>query len=235
MEATNYYDPPNLTFPFGTYICVVDIDRGTGEVKVRRFVAVDDCGNIINPMIVQGQIHGGLTQGLGPALYEEMTYDEDGNNQAGSFMDYLVPTAVETPAWETGHTITPSPHHPLGAKGGGGVGYGGGAAGDRECGGGRAGAPGRDAYGDSDAAGSGVGGVAGEGGWRNRGIGLQLGYDSFRTLLVAVVGGGFGQGFATPRALLAVRWRSDAAPTGRGKRHQARNDHDSGFEHTHAE
>ena len=117
MEATNYYDPPNLTFPFGTYICVVDIDRGTGEVKVRRFVAVDDCGNIINPMIVQGQIHGGLTQGLGPALYEEMTYDEDGNNQAGSFMDYLVPTAVETPAWETGHTITPSPHHPLGAKG----------------------------------------------------------------------------------------------------------------------
>ena len=117
MEATNYYDPPNLTFPFGTYICVVDIDRGTGEVSVRRFVAVDDCGNIINPMIVQGQIHGGLTQGLGPALYEEMTYDEDGNNMAGSFMDYLVPTAVETPAWETGHTITPSPHHPLGAKG----------------------------------------------------------------------------------------------------------------------
>ena len=94
MEATNYYDPPNLTFPFGTYICVVDIDRGTGEVSVRRFVAVDDCGNIINPMIVQGQIHGGLTQGLGPALYEEMTYDEDGNNLAGSFMDYLVPTAV---------------------------------------------------------------------------------------------------------------------------------------------
>ena len=117
MEATNYYDPPNLTFPFGTYICVVDIDRGTGEVSVRRFVAVDDCGNIINPMIVQGQIHGGLTQGLGPALYEEMTYDEDGNNLAGSFMDYLVPTAVETPAWETGHTVTPSPHHPLGAKG----------------------------------------------------------------------------------------------------------------------
>ena len=117
LEATNYYDPPNLTFPFGTYICVVDIDRGTGEVTVRRFVAVDDCGNIINPMIVQGQIHGGLTQGIGPALYEEIPYDEDGNNLAGSFMDYLVPTAVETPAWETGHTVTPSPHHPLGAKG----------------------------------------------------------------------------------------------------------------------
>ena len=117
MEATNYYDPPNLTFPFGTYICVVDIDRGTGEVTVRRFVAVDDCGNIINPMIVQGQIHGGLTQGIGPALFEEIPYDEDGNNLAGSFMDYLVPTSMETPAWETGHTITPSPHHPLGAKG----------------------------------------------------------------------------------------------------------------------
>ncbi|MYC87704.1 MAG: molybdopterin-dependent oxidoreductase, partial [Gemmatimonadales bacterium] len=74
-------------------------------------------GNIINPMIVQGQIHGGLTQGIGPALFEEIPYDEDGNNLAGSFMDYLVPTSMETPAWETGHTITPSPHHPLGAKG----------------------------------------------------------------------------------------------------------------------
>ena len=84
---------------------------------MRRFVAVDDCGNIINPMIVQGQIHGGLTQGLGPTLYEEIPYDEDGNNLAGSFLDYLVPTAVETPAWETGHTVTPSPHHRLGAKG----------------------------------------------------------------------------------------------------------------------
>ena len=117
LEAVHYYDPPNLTFPFGTYICVVDIDRGTGEVEVRRFVAVDDCGNIINPMVVQGQVHGGLTQGLAPALFEEITYDEDGNNLAGSFMDYLVPTAVETPHWETDHTVTPSPHHPLGAKG----------------------------------------------------------------------------------------------------------------------
>ena len=117
LEATNYYDPPNLTFPFGTYICVVDIDRGTGEVTVRRFVAVDDCGNIINPMIVEGQIHGGLTQGIGPALFEEIPYDENGNNLAGSFMDYLVPTSMETPAWETAHTVTPSPHHPLGAKG----------------------------------------------------------------------------------------------------------------------
>jgi carbon-monoxide dehydrogenase large subunit len=117
LEAVAYYDPPNLTFPFGSYICVVDIDKGTGEVKIRRFVAVDDCGNIINPMIVEGQIHGGLTMGLAPALYEEITYDEHGNMLGGSFMDYLLPTAVETPRWETDKTVTPSPHHPLGAKG----------------------------------------------------------------------------------------------------------------------
>jgi carbon-monoxide dehydrogenase large subunit len=117
LEAVDYYDPPNFTYPFGSYICVVDIDKGTGQVKIRRFVAVDDCGNIINPMIVDGQIHGGLTMGLAPALYEEIPYDENGNNLAGTFMDYLLPTAVETPAWETGKTITPSPHHPLGAKG----------------------------------------------------------------------------------------------------------------------
>ena len=117
LEAVNYYDPPNLTFPFGSYICVVDIDRGTGMVKIRRFVAVDDCGNIINPMIVDGQIHGGLTMGMAPALLEEISYDENGNNQAGSFMDYLVPTAVESPSWETFKTVTPCPHHPLGAKG----------------------------------------------------------------------------------------------------------------------
>ncbi|HWE24337.1 MAG TPA: molybdopterin cofactor-binding domain-containing protein, partial [Myxococcales bacterium] len=117
LEAVSYYDPPNLTFPFGSYIAVVDIDRGTGAVKVRRFVAVDDCGNIINPMIVDGQIHGGLAMGLAPALYEEISYDENGNVQGGSFMDYLLPTAMETPNWETDKTVTPSPHHPFGAKG----------------------------------------------------------------------------------------------------------------------
>jgi len=117
LEATDYYDPPNMTFPFGSYICVVDVDKGTGEVKIRRFVAVDDCGNIINPMVVEGQIHGGLTQGLAPALFEEIVYDEYGQNLTGTLADYLVPTAVESPRWETGHTITPSPHHPLGAKG----------------------------------------------------------------------------------------------------------------------
>jgi aerobic carbon-monoxide dehydrogenase large subunit len=117
LEAVDYYDPPNMTFPFGSYICVVDIDKDTGQVKVRRFVAVDDCGTIINPMIVDGQIHGGLTMGFAPALLEEIQYDEDGNIHGGTFMDYLVPTAVETPRWETAKTVTPSPHHPIGAKG----------------------------------------------------------------------------------------------------------------------
>ena len=117
LEAVDYYDPPNLTFPFGAYICVVDIDRGTGAVKIRRFLAVDDCGNIINPMIVDGQIHGGLTMGMAPALMEAITYDEQGNIQQGTFMDYLLPTAMETPVWETDKTTTPSPHHPFGAKG----------------------------------------------------------------------------------------------------------------------
>ena len=117
FEATHYYDPPNLTFPSGAYICVVDINKETGEVKIRRFVAIDDCGNIINPMIVQGQVHGGLTQGMAPAMYEALEYDEEGNILNGTFMDYLVPTAVESPKWETGHTVTPSPHHPIGAKG----------------------------------------------------------------------------------------------------------------------
>ncbi len=117
FEATHYYDPPNLTFPSGAYICVVDVDPETCDIKVRRFVAIDDCGNIINPMIVQGQVHGGLTQGIAPAMYEELIYDEAGNILNGTFMDYLVPTAVESPNWETGHTVTPAPHHPIGAKG----------------------------------------------------------------------------------------------------------------------
>ncbi len=117
LEAVDYYDPPNMTFPFGSYICVVDIDRGTGEAKVRRFIAVDDCGNIINPLIVDGQIQGALTMGFGTSFLEEIKYDEDGNVYGGNFMDYLIPTAVETPKWETDKTITPSPHHPLGLKG----------------------------------------------------------------------------------------------------------------------
>jgi carbon-monoxide dehydrogenase large subunit len=117
FEAVHYYNPPNLTYPFGSYICVVDIDRGTGQVKIRRFVAVDDCGTRINPMIVEGQIHGGLTMGFAPSMMEEMQYDENGNLYGGTFMDYMVPTAVESPKWEVGETVTPSPHHPIGAKG----------------------------------------------------------------------------------------------------------------------
>ncbi len=117
LESEAYYDPPNMTFPFGSYIAVVDVDKETGQVKTRRFVAVDDCGTIINPMIVEGQIHGGLTMGFAPAMLEEISYDPDGNNRASSFLEYLLPTAVETPKWETGKTTTPSPHHPLGAKG----------------------------------------------------------------------------------------------------------------------
>jgi aerobic carbon-monoxide dehydrogenase large subunit len=117
LDAEVTYDPPNLTFPFGAYICVVDVDPGTGHVKVRRFIAVDDCGTRINPMIIEGQVHGGLTDGVGMALMEFIDFDEDGNNLGGSFMDYLIPTAMEVPDWETGHTVTPSPHHPIGAKG----------------------------------------------------------------------------------------------------------------------
>ncbi|SEH02330.1 carbon-monoxide dehydrogenase large subunit [Nonomuraea solani] len=117
LDAVTVYNPPNLTYPFGAYICVVDVDPGTGQVKVRRFVAVDDCGVRINPMIVEGQIHGGLADGVGMALMQVMAFDEDGNHLGASFMDYLLPTAVECPSWELGETVTPSPTHPIGAKG----------------------------------------------------------------------------------------------------------------------
>src|SRR5467141_5054655 len=117
LEGVTYYDPPNMTYPFGTYLVVVDIDCGTGQVKVRRVVAVDDCGVRINPMVVEGQIHGGLTEGFGIAFMELITFDADGNCIGSNFMDYLLPTAWETPRFELGETVTPSPHHPLGAKG----------------------------------------------------------------------------------------------------------------------
>jgi carbon-monoxide dehydrogenase large subunit len=117
LEGVHYYDPPNMTYPFGTYAVVVDVDKGTGQVKVRRMVAVDDCGVRINPMIVEGQIHGGLTEGFGIAFMELITFDSDGNCIGSNFMDYLLPTAWETPKFELGETTTPSPHHPLGAKG----------------------------------------------------------------------------------------------------------------------
>src|ERR1700674_4732390 len=117
LEGVTYYDPPNMTFPFGTYLVVVDIDKGTGQVKVRRVVAVDDCGVRINPMIVEGQIHGGLTEGFGIAFMELITFDEEGNCIGSNFTDYLLPTSWETPKFEMGETVTPSPHHPIGAKG----------------------------------------------------------------------------------------------------------------------
>ncbi|MFT0546771.1 aerobic carbon-monoxide dehydrogenase large subunit [Allopusillimonas ginsengisoli] len=117
LEAVDYYDPPNFTFPFGAYLCVVDINRYSGETKVRRFYALDDCGTRINPMIIEGQVHGGLTEGYAVAMGQEMPYDEAGNLLGATLMDYFIPTSVETPKWETDFTVTPSPHHPLGAKG----------------------------------------------------------------------------------------------------------------------
>jgi aerobic carbon-monoxide dehydrogenase large subunit len=117
LEGVTYYDPPNMTFPFGSYVVAVDVDTETGEWKVRRLVAVDDCGVRINPMIVEGQIHGGLTEGFGTAATQLITFDEDGNCIGSSFTDYLLPTAWETPRFETYETVTPSPHHPIGAKG----------------------------------------------------------------------------------------------------------------------
>ena len=117
LDATEYYDPPNMTFPFGAYACVVDIDRYTGETKVRRFYALDDCGTRINPMIIEGQIHGGLTEAFAVAMGQQLPFDENGNHLGNSLLDYFLPTAVETPRWETDFTVTPSPHHPIGAKG----------------------------------------------------------------------------------------------------------------------
>ncbi|WP_421980631.1 aerobic carbon-monoxide dehydrogenase large subunit [Roseibium sp.] len=117
LEAVSYYDPPNMTYPFGAYFCVMDIDVDTGVAATRRFYALDDCGTRINPMIIEGQVHGGLTEAFAIAMGQEIRYDETGNVLGASFMDFFIPTAVETPHWETDHTVTPSPHHPIGAKG----------------------------------------------------------------------------------------------------------------------
>ncbi|MEP2725091.1 aerobic carbon-monoxide dehydrogenase large subunit [Roseibium sp.] len=117
LEAVSYYDPPNMTYPFGAYFCVMDIDVDTGVATTRRFYALDDCGTRINPMIIEGQVHGGLTEAFAIAMGQEISYDEMGNVMGASFMDFFLPTAVETPHWETDHTVTPSPHHPIGAKG----------------------------------------------------------------------------------------------------------------------
>ena len=117
LEAVSYYDPPNMTYPFGAYICVMDIDVDTGVSDIRKFYALDDCGTRINPMIIEGQVHGGLTEALAIAMAQEIAYDDLGNIKTGSLMDFFIPTAYETPNYITDFTETPSPHHPIGAKG----------------------------------------------------------------------------------------------------------------------
>ncbi len=117
LEGVTYYDPPNMTYPFGSYIVVVEVDPGDGTWKVLDIVAVDDCGVRINPMIVEGQITGGLTEGFAKANMQWITFDPDGNCIGSTLMDYLIPTAWETPKFRLGGMVTPSPHHPIGAKG----------------------------------------------------------------------------------------------------------------------
>ena len=117
LEATSFYDPPNFVFPYGAHLAVVEVDPETGDVRLKRYVAVDDCGPQINPMIVEGQVHGGIVQGIGQALWEEAVYDEDGQLVTGTMLDYALPRADRLPDIEVHSTVTPSPHHPLGVKG----------------------------------------------------------------------------------------------------------------------
>ncbi|HJZ46786.1 MAG TPA: xanthine dehydrogenase family protein molybdopterin-binding subunit [Roseiflexaceae bacterium] len=117
LDETTYYDPPNCTFPFGTHIAVVEVDKDTGAVTLKRYIAVDDVGNPINPLIIDGQLHGGIAQGIAQALYENGVYDENGQLLSGTLMDYALPTASMVPAYETDRTVTPSPVNPMGVKG----------------------------------------------------------------------------------------------------------------------
>lgn len=117
LEATSFYDPPNFVYPFGAHVAVVEVDAETGRVDLKRYVAVDDCGPQINPVIVEGQVHGGVVQGIGQALWEEAVYDESGQLLTGSLADYAIPRADLLPDLEVLSTVTPSPHHPLGVKG----------------------------------------------------------------------------------------------------------------------
>ena len=119
LEFTSFYDPANFTFPYGAHIAVVDVDVETGVVKLKRYIACDDVGNVVNPMIVDGQVHGGVTHGIGQALMEGAIYDDEGQLVNGSYMDYAMPRADDLPSFETGRTVTPCPHNPLGAKGAG--------------------------------------------------------------------------------------------------------------------
>jgi carbon-monoxide dehydrogenase large subunit len=117
LSATSFFEPKNFTFPFGTHIAVVEIDRETGEIAFQRYIAVDDCGKVINPMLVHGQVHGGIVQSLGQALFEEVVYDEQGQLVSGTLMDYAVPKAAQVPWFELDRTETPSPVNPMGVKG----------------------------------------------------------------------------------------------------------------------
>ena len=117
LVATYFWEPPNFTFPFGAHIVITEVDRETGAIQIKRYVAVDDCGKIINPLIVDGQVHGGVVQGLGQALWEQAVYDDNGQLITGEFMDYAMPKASNIPWIETSHTETPSPVNPLGVKG----------------------------------------------------------------------------------------------------------------------
>ncbi len=117
LEANVSYDPPNFSWPFGTHMCVVEVDTETGSVQLQRYVAVDDCGNQVNPLIVEGQVHGGVVQGIAQAMWEEAVYDAEGNLRTSTLADYLVPSAADLPPITTAHTVTPSPTNPLGVKG----------------------------------------------------------------------------------------------------------------------
>jgi hypothetical protein len=117
LNETMTFDPPNFTFPFGAHICVTEVDTETGAVKIRDYYAVDDCGPVINPTIVDGQLHGGLAQGIAQALYEGVIYDEEGNLLTASMVNYMIPGAPELPNYTLDRTVTPSPSNPLGVKG----------------------------------------------------------------------------------------------------------------------
>lgn len=119
LEDNAFWDPKNFTFPFGTHICSVEIDPDTGKVKILKYVAVDDVGNVINPMIVDGQLHGGIAQGAGQVLWEEAVYDDSGQLVTGTMMDYAIPKADDLPSFEIDRTTTPCPDNPLGVKGAG--------------------------------------------------------------------------------------------------------------------
>jgi carbon-monoxide dehydrogenase large subunit len=117
IDAEATFDPENFSFPHGTHICAMEVDTETGLVKIRKYACVDDVGTIVNPLIVEGQVHGGLAQGIAQALYEEAVYDADGNLTTGTFVDYLIPSAADLPHFDTGNTVHTAPGNPIGAKG----------------------------------------------------------------------------------------------------------------------